>query len=83
MEQKEVGKEQDRVRERKRGDGLRVRGGVWQRKGCGMGHKLDCWLSIYEDLEKGLSESLSRWQKGLSQEIPMVNFSKCYNFSSI
>jgi hypothetical protein len=33
-------------REREREQG-RVRSGVWQRKGCGIDHKLDCWSSKY------------------------------------
>jgi hypothetical protein len=35
------------------GERERGRGGVWVEKGCGMGHKLDRWPSIYEGLEKG------------------------------
>ncbi len=38
----------------------RVRGRVWVRKGCGVGYKLSHWPSIYGDLEKGKSNSLSR-----------------------
>jgi hypothetical protein len=34
-------------------EGERVRGRVWVIKGCSVGHKLDCWPSIYEGLEKG------------------------------
>jgi hypothetical protein len=47
MKQKVVGREQagERDRERERdGDGDRE----WLKKGCGMGHKLDCWSIIYE-----------------------------------
>ncbi len=56
-----MGREQNRVRERKREDGKRVRDEVWLRKGCGVGHKLNHWSNINEDLEKGYSWSLSRW----------------------
>ncbi len=57
-----MGREQNKGRERKREDGTRVRDEVWLRKGCGVGHKLDNWSNINEDLEKASSESLSRWQ---------------------
>ncbi len=40
-----------RERERER---ERVRGRERVRKGCGVGHKLGCWPSIYDGLEKGL-----------------------------
>jgi hypothetical protein len=39
----------ERERERVKSE----RPGVWLRKGCGMGHKLDRWSSIYEGLKKG------------------------------
>ncbi len=35
------------------GERERVRGRVWQRKGCGAVHKIDHWSSIYDGLEKG------------------------------
>jgi hypothetical protein len=38
----------ERERERER-----VRCRAWVKKGCSMGHKLDCWSSIYEGLEMG------------------------------
>jgi len=45
--------EEARQTERERENGWRVRGRVWVRKGCGLGHKLGHWLSINEGLEKG------------------------------
>jgi hypothetical protein len=44
MEWKVVEREQEGGRERKE---KRERDGGWQRKGCSVGHKLDCWSSIY------------------------------------
>jgi len=43
MEWKVVGREQEGGRERER-----ERDREWLRKGCGVGHKIDCWSIIYE-----------------------------------
>jgi hypothetical protein len=44
-----------------------LRGKVWVRKGCCMGHKLGIWTSNYEGLEKGYSKILSVLTISLSQ----------------
>jgi hypothetical protein len=49
MQRKGVGGKQERGRERKKNCERRSVGG----KGYGMGHKRDCWSSIYKSLETG------------------------------